>query len=320
MAVQGISSTDSMRRMPDADTVIFECNICDAVNGTELALLDREGPTCRRCGSSVRFRSIIQALTTELFGRSVNISQIRPKNFDIRGYGLSCWDGYSSRLRRHVDFRNTFFHRKPYLDITDIDREKEGSLDFLIASDVFEHIQPPVQRAFDNARRLLKDDGVFIITVPFTHPGEDQVPAQEHFPELFEYEIRKDGDSFLLENTTRGGVKQVFGDLIFHGGPGSTLEMRVFSESSLVSSLFAAGFDQVTIYSGSDLAHGIHWSSKCSVTVAARTGQHQPKFIRVPVPRRYRPSLMAKGAHLLGRAIAGFHKTQAWVRGRNPGQ
>jgi hypothetical protein len=57
----------------------------------------------------------------------------------------------------------------------------------------------------------------------------------------------------------------VFTDLVFHGGPGSTLEMRLFSRSGLVREFAAAHFAGVRIADESYLAHGIVWPEPWSV-------------------------------------------------------
>lgn len=250
--------------------IVFRCNICDGGNETKLGLLTREEPTCIHCGSTVRMRSIVHILTTELFDRSLSISEIKRSRPDIVGIGMSCWDGYALPLAQRLAYTNTYYHQEPRLDITNIPSSMEGTLDFVISSDVFEHVAPPVSVAFENTRKLLKPDGVFIFSVPFTHPGEQQVPTTEHFPDLHTYEIVQDNGVDRLRNTTRDGQIQYFDNLVFHGGPGSTLEMRIFSEWSLLNELSLAGFEDVQIYSGPDLQHGIYWANKWSVPVAAR--------------------------------------------------
>lgn len=257
-----------MRHTPDTP-IVFHCNICDRENHADLNQLTREEPSCSKCGSNVRMRSIVQALTTECFGHSLRISEI-PRSPQLRGIGMSCWEGYADRLARHLRYSNTFYHQEPRLDITRIDVAMEATLDFVIASDVFEHVEPPVSIAFENVRRLLKPDGVFIFSVPYSHSGSEQQPTQEHFPELHNYEIQQTDGRFRLKNTTRAGTVQYFDDPVFHGGPGSTLEMRLFSEWSVLSELENAGFHEVTIYSGSDLRHGIYWPNPWSIPMAAR--------------------------------------------------
>jgi len=257
-----------MKHSPD-EPLLFQCNICDRENQIPLAALTRDDPSCSKCGSAMRMRSIIHILTTELFGKSLRLSQI-PWRPDLTGIGLSCWEGYAKALSRHLAYRNTFYHRKPQLDITHIEPAMEGTLDFVISTDVFEHVEPPVAVAFENARKLLKPDGVFIFSVPFTHPGIEFQPVLEHFPDLHDYQILPADGHFRLKNTTRTGEIQYFDDLVFHGGPGSTLELRVFSEWSIIDAMTRAGFADITIYSGSDLRHGIHWPQPWSVPMAAR--------------------------------------------------
>jgi len=277
----------SIVRRPD-EPITFRCNICDGVNTGTLDGLTREDPSCTHCGSSVRLRSIIQMLTTELFGRSLSISEIRPAHREIIGLGLSCVDAYALPLARRLGYTNTFYHREPRLDITRIDESMEGTLDFLISTDVFEHIDLPVSRAFANARKLLKPDGVLIFSVPFSHPGEPGVPAVEHFPHLHDYSVEDVGGQFRLKNTTCTGEVEIFDKLIFHGGPGSTLEMRLFSEASLFSELQNAGFAEVEIYGGSDLSHGIHWANKWSVPMVARAGKRSDAaYPRIRKTRRF---------------------------------
>lgn len=60
---------------------------------------------------------------------------------------------------------------------------------------------------------------------------------EEHFPELFEYKIVTKKGNKVLINKTRQGKEQIFENLRFHSGPGETLEMRVFSRSSLLENI-----------------------------------------------------------------------------------
>ena len=227
----------TITRTNDNQEIVFRCNICDQINDTRLELLSRDTPSCKDCGSSVRLRSIIQVLTTEIFGQSISISQIKPNRPQLSGIGMSCWNGYAAPLARRTGFRNTFYHQEPRLDITHIEDMAQRSLDFIISSDVFEHIEPPVDRAFNNVRKLLRDDGVFVFSAPFIAPGKKEVTTLEHYPDLFDYEIIQNNDTFVLKNTTKDGHVQHFDHLEFHGGPGTTLEMRLFSESSIIAAL-----------------------------------------------------------------------------------
>ena len=52
----------------------------------------------------------------------------------------------------------------------------------------------------------------------------------------------------MLINKTCEGRHQLFEDLVFHGGRGSTLEMRVFSKTSLIGAIKNAGFSEVKVH------------------------------------------------------------------------
>lgn len=250
---------------PRAAELWFRCNVCGRPARAKVAELGREIPSCRCCGSTVRNRALVHWLSVELFGKSLAIHEF-PHRPDIVGIDMSGWHGYGQALGERLGYRNTYYHMEPKLDITAIDPSLLGTLDFVISSDVFEHVAPPVSIAFENTRRLLKPGGVLIVTVPYTK----EAGTKEHFPDLYQYEIVKEGDDFVLINTTRSGERQVFRNLVFHGGPGTTLEMRVFSEKSLVGGLERAGFEQVKIRAEPDYDAGVVWHESWSLPVTAR--------------------------------------------------
>jgi SAM-dependent methyltransferase len=243
----------------------FRCNICGAFCESKVNDLGRETPSCAMCGSTVRMRAIIYLLSQALFGCSIALPNF-PIRKDIRGIGLSDWIGYAIPLAQKLNYTNTFYHQEPRLDITAVDPAWEGTLDFLISTDVFEHIAPPVSVAFVNVHKLLKPNGVFIFTVPYGKDAE----TEEHFPELFQYEIVEREGKQLLKNITRDGREQIFENLKFHGGEGATLEMRLFSESALLKELAHAGFRAVKTHAEPDWVHGVYWAHDWSLPMTAR--------------------------------------------------
>ncbi len=250
------------------ETVDFTCNVCGTDNrGAEkLSVQNREAGSCGVCRSSLRMRSVIYALSTSLFGTGMPIAAF-PKDPDIRGIGMSDWEEYAHRLAARVGYVNTFYHAEPHLDITDLPAGMEGRHDFLISTDVFEHIPlSGLDAAFANARALLKDGGVFVFTVPFTKTGE----TIEHFPDLNDFEIVETEGRYVMHNTTRSGETQTFSDLIFHGGPGMTLEMRLFSEPDLLQRLHEAGFSSVRVHDDIVPEVGILWPMNWAVPIVAR--------------------------------------------------
>jgi SAM-dependent methyltransferase len=202
----------------------------------------------------------------ELFGKAMSLPDF-PYRPDILGVGLSDVDIYAVPLAAKLGYINTFYHQEPRLDIMAISDELRSRFDFVISSDVFEHVAPPIHRAFQNTRALLRPGGVLVLTVPYVN-AED--PTIEHFPSLHDYQIRDSDQGRVLENVTRDGRREMFSDLRFHGGEGEVLEMRRFTRRSVVAELVNAGFERIKIYSDSDLAHGVSWPDQQNLPISAR--------------------------------------------------
>jgi SAM-dependent methyltransferase len=209
-------------------------------------------------------RGAIYALSLGLFGKPLAIPDF-PRSSALTGLGLSDWEGYANRLKKRLVYRNTFLHQRPLLDITNPPKELLGKHDFLVSIDVFEHVPPPVNRAFRGAAQLLRAGGCLVLSVPYNLHAS----TLEHFPELHQFEVVKALGGFCLLNRRRDGRLEVFDRLNFHGGPGHTLEMRVFSKGDLLGHLAEAGFGEVRIIS-EDVGWGIRYDNDCSHTILAR--------------------------------------------------
>ena len=207
----------------------------------------------------------MQVLSEELFGITLPVRDF-PRLKGLRGAGTSDSHDYASLLEEKFDYRNTFYHREPKLDITDVPDEECGRYDFLITSEVLEHVAPPVERSLRNLFRLLKPHGVLILTVPYLESAE----TAEHFPNLHDYTVSALRDRFVLLNRTIDGEYEVHEDLVFHGGPGSTLEMRLLGGAHLRSLLMSAGFRELEIYPGPSPQWGIAHPGVWSLPIAAR--------------------------------------------------
>jgi SAM-dependent methyltransferase len=213
----------------------FTCNICDSVCSVEV--LDREASSCRQCGSNVRFRWIVHALSLALFGESLPLRGF-PVRKDIRGMGLGDPLPIAEVLTEKFDYSNTCYDREPRFDITSRP-PATGEFDFIVASEVFEHVAPPVQTAFDNLAGMLKPAGTAVFSSPWESDGE----TLEHFPNLHDWGLVKLRSGYVLVNRTADGRLETFEDLNFHEGPtGEALEMRVFSRHGLLANCAAAGF------------------------------------------------------------------------------
>jgi SAM-dependent methyltransferase len=242
----------------------FRCNICGRMSRAPQLKLTREDVSCR-CGSTVRLRALAHVLSLELFGESHAIPDM-PFRPDLIGVDMSGAAILADRLVKRLGYTNTFLHKAPYLDIVALTEEWLSRCDFVISSDVFEHVGPPVSRAFENTLRLLKPGGVLVLTVPYTATGD----IVEHFPELHRYYIDKRKGKQVLVNRMANGGLQEFDNLVFHGGDGETLEMRVFSETGVLRELDCAGFTDIHIHREPWPQFGITWPQEWSLPISAR--------------------------------------------------
>jgi SAM-dependent methyltransferase len=248
----------------------FVCNVCGSPNRAAAGGLDRERPSCTACGSNVRMRGLLQALSRELFGADLTLPEF-PRVKSLRGLGLSDSVQYADALAAKLDYRNTYFHREPYFDITQAGEAEAGCYDFVLASEVFEHVPPPPERAFGNAFRLLRDGGVLVFTVPYSL----EASTAEHFPTLHEHGLAQVGGRTVLVNRTAQGEVQVFENLAFHVSfGGRALEMREYSEAALKAALAAAGFTEIRIFAENCAPYGIFHAEACSLPIAARKGSY----------------------------------------------
>lgn len=214
--------------------VTFTCNVCGSYNEVEQFATE---PASCSCGSNVRIRALIHLLSLELFGHSIPLTKF-PRLKAIRGLGMTDHEGYAAILAEKFDYTNTHYDRPPRFDFTEHHPELAGTYDFILSADVLEHIAQPVDRALEEVRLLLKPHGFFGITV-YCNPADD---LHEHFPDLYQYRLVPLGDSFVLVNRKRDGSLEITDDVIFHGGTGSTIEMRDFGITGLRAKLLAAGF------------------------------------------------------------------------------
>ena len=243
----------------------FTCNVCGKLN-TGVEDFGREVPNCAECLSTVRIRALVYALSQELFGTTLQLRDF-PVLKGLRCVGMTDSDSYAKRLAVKFDYKNTFFDREPRLDITDSATLDEDAVDLLISSEVFEHVHPPLEDAFKNAFRLLRANGILLITMPYR---VDAHPSLEHFPQLNDAGLAQLRGGPVLVNRTAEGELQMFDKLVFHGGHGSTLEMRVLNESALRRALLDAGFTGLHFYAEDYAPFGIRHAGSWSLPLAAR--------------------------------------------------
>lgn len=244
----------------------YICNITNQKFIYDESQITRESPTIN--GYNSRERCLIYCLIKKLNLKPNIFSKIQ-ENKNIKGIGISDNNNLAQILYNKFNYTNTFFHKKPYLDIYNTkDILHYTNLDFIICSEIFEHISPypGLFVAFNNLNKMLCKNGVLIFSCPYNLNEH-----KEHFPTLYKYTLSNSDNQIVLNNTRIDGTEEKFTNLIFHGGDGSTLEMRQFSKQSIYNYLIDSGFYNITFHPvDEDMnKHGIFWESSCSLIVTA---------------------------------------------------
>jgi hypothetical protein len=81
---------------------------------------------------------------------------------------------------------------------------------------VFEHVEPPVAQAFENAARLLKPSGVLLLTVPWVWDGDPSMAI----PEFHDWRLDREESHYVIINRRPDGQVELFRDMVFDGSPG----------------------------------------------------------------------------------------------------
>jgi len=242
----------------------FICNLCGQANIFNPEGDWREASSCSQCHSSVRVRQIVHCLTSSILGQSLVLNNF--KYPEIRGAGLSDAENMAQFLRASFDYENTYYHQEPKVDICNPDNEWQNSVDFLISSDVFEHVSSPVQRAFDGAYKMLRPGGMLILTVPF----DDRSRTTEHFENVRDFRLLDFDGDWLMIGRTEDRKYEIHSELLFHGGPGTTVEMRFFARAAVLNHLSAAGFKDIQVHEEAVSAFGIYPPHNQGLPITAR--------------------------------------------------
>jgi hypothetical protein len=183
--------------------------------------------------------------------------KVRKPFRDMKILGVS--DGYlTSTVLKKVyrkQYENYHYHLDPKLDITEVPAHLKGCADIISCSEVLEHVEPPIDKAFLGLYLLLRSNGKLVLSVPHTDMNGKHI---EHFPVMTESRILTCENGFVLEGKGPRGEVLQFTDLIFHGGIGATLEYRIFSEASLKKNLEDAGFKSLKSCEN-NIFFGVHW-------------------------------------------------------------
>lgn len=216
------------------------CNICGHAAGFINPEHGKEGWQCRNCAASSRNR-LVTYLLGRLLGHSGQPAYAWPQN---KALSLlePCPRGPQTAI-----FRDKFDYTEPEFDRAKIDAGADprdyadlealafpdGTFDYIIASDVFEHVRHDL-RGFREIHRTLKPGGAFLFTSPYSHQREHN---------LVRVQVEGDRDIPLVAER-------------YAGGGGVTLDYREYGREVL-GQLQQIGF-AVAYFEAAVPQHQIH--------------------------------------------------------------
>ncbi len=234
----------------------FNCNICGTRNALKDKVRHRELYFCDECGSCARFRGVILAVQRFILADETKSLKEQKIQKSIRSLGMSDSHSYASHLERLFSYTNTYFHTEPFVDVTKYETcNKYINLDFVICSEVLEHVRTPVINCLFNMYSMLKPGGQLILTTPYLSGYE----SVEHYPHLHDYKIVEHSGRYVVLNIRKDGLHELHRSPSFHGGPGDVLEMRVFGEGDLMAMIRQAGFSRIDDLEPRSPAVGYDW-------------------------------------------------------------
>lgn len=207
--------------------------------------LSRESGIGLRYGTWVRARALIYSLLDAL--KLPPVLAFLTERKDLKGFGVSDDNRYANILASKFDYKNTYYHQEPRLDIMKLDHTFGiGEYDFITCSDVLEHVIGDWKSGFNNLFQYLKPGGVLVFSVPWKKDIEKSI---EHYPGCVNYEVIYDNGQFKeCQIYQKDGRSFRAKDPCFHGGPGNTLEMFLFSLDELISNALNTGFTSYKLY------------------------------------------------------------------------
>jgi SAM-dependent methyltransferase len=155
------------------------------------------------------------------------------------GVGISDDFLLAQRLSQLFFYTNSFYHQFPTVDITDPPQETHGRFEFVVCSDVLEHVPPPADAALIGIQKMLKPGGFAVLTVPC----HQESVTREYYPDLCSWTLK--GGALLWVDAD--GASHVDSSPEMHGGAGQTLAFRHWSRTDLMNRALTAGF--TTAYS-----------------------------------------------------------------------
>ena len=263
----GSSPTQQLKeKTMNAEVVETTCPICAGKYNLDVGQEHREGPLCTQCNASGRASAIIHYVCQIAYGNDTPlVNQLPKKSFSV--VGLSDGPRYAGLLDEKFTYVNTFYHKEPFLDITAPSADYNNQYDLLISTEVFEHVMGDPLAPFKGAYSILKPGGTLVLTVPFRNKGEHL----EHYPGLKSYTSRELPNSkWIADLEFADGTTYTEENPKFHGGPGKTLEVRLYNRVQLLKDLHDSGFVNVDVHDENKPEFGINWGSASRLITATK--------------------------------------------------
>ncbi len=216
----------------------FTCHICGHRNWNVRSDFRRERADCICCQSNPRVRGQIALLSLTLYDRIMPILEFPRSGKSIMS--MSEFANVEQRLSLRENFINTWLHQEPFLDIVAKVEEPEVH-DIILSGEVFEHVKRPVETTFHNLAQLPVPGGVLVLSIPYAN----MEGTIEHFPPISSFQIDTVDGRRILRGTTATGEAFTAKNLVFHGGRGDVLPMRLFGKAHIERMLANHGFVDV---------------------------------------------------------------------------
>ena len=236
---------------------MWRCILCSSFNFSSSQPI-REASNCRSCGSTWRARSVTLNLLAGLGYPIVRFDSIK-SDWSRIGLGISDDINVASRVATKFFYSNSYYDVFPLLDIRKVPSVAKRAFEFVICSDVLEHIDTGLDFAVEGIASMLKPNGFAVISVPIL---VDQANL-EFYPNLSTFEILN-GE---VHWTDTNGEKMVDTNPEFHGGRGQNLAFRQFTDDSITSTLLNNGFSKI-IKGMTAKKYGVHENQLSGVYIA----------------------------------------------------
>lgn len=161
------------------------CIICSSPMIASQPKATREGSQCDGCQATWRARATVLAVMTGLGYHPTPLVEIVP-DWSRIGVGLSDDPSFSGRFSAVWKYTNTYFDSFPRLDIRAAPSDLIGHCEFVVCSDVLEHVDPPYNTALEGLYRIIKPGGFAVVTVPMSGTAS----TCEYYKDLASWELQ----------------------------------------------------------------------------------------------------------------------------------